>query len=70
MEISDKNGGGKKTVIKTTKYSMQRIYTTFELGHTMVPYGVRTQGHAEGYQPEGKNPQIATKEEHTACTGV
>ena len=23
-----------------------------------------------GYQPEGKNPQIATKEEYTTCTGV
>ena len=70
MEKSDKNGGKKKTVIKTAKYGMQRIYTTFELGHTMVPYGVRTQGHAGGYRPEGENPQIATKEEHTACTGV
>ena len=62
--------GKKKTVVKTTKCIMQKIYTTFELGHTMAPYGVRTQGHAEGYQPEGENPQIATKEEHTACTGV
>ena len=54
MEISEKRGGGKKTVIKTAKCNMQGIYTIFELGHTKVPYGVRTQGHAEGYQPEEK----------------
>ena len=45
----------KKTVVKTTKCIMQKIYTTFELGHTMVPRGVRTQGHA-GVPTRGKKP--------------
>ena len=58
MEKSDKNGGKKKTVIKTTKYGMQRIYTTFELGHTMVPRGVRAQGHAGGTNQREKTLRL------------
>ena len=42
----------------------------FELGHTTVPYGVKAQGHAAGTNQREKNPQIATKEERTTCTGT
>ena len=61
---------GGKNVVKTTKCIMRgNIYNFFKLGYPTVPDGVRTQRHAEGYQPEGKDPQIATEEIHTAFTG-
>ena len=48
-----------------------RVYMQiFELGHTTVPYGVKAQGHAAGTNQREKNPQIATKEERTTCTGT
>ena len=70
MEISEKNGRGGNCSQKRKKYHAWRYTQLFYLGHTMVPYGLRTQRHAEGYQPEGENPQIATREIPAACTGV
>ena len=61
--------GEKNCSQKPQNASCKEIYTTFKVGHTRAPYGVRTQRHAEGYQPEGEDPQIATEEIHTACTG-
>ena len=51
-------------------YTIPHAENTFELAHTTVPYGEKTPRACSRYQPEGKNPQIASREERTTCTGT
>ena len=55
---------------KNTQYSMQGIYANFRIRSHNSPLRRKSPRACSRYQPEGKNPQIATKEERTTCTGT
>ena len=62
--------GGRKIKNCKQNYTIPHAGNIFELVHTTVPYGEKTPGHAAGTNRREKNPQIATREERTTCTGT